>query len=642
MQGTEVIFRWLHRLGPWVLGALLFAYGLQTHIRDGARSPTETIYGDLGDGVFNLWVLEHGRNQLQHGPAALGDGRMFWPEAANTFWWSDSLLAFQPVYGTAYRLTGHPVAAYRWTVLALTGLSFSVLCWFFAVVRRLSWPQAPPWTAWCVPLLAWMAAFSQIRLREYLHFQQFSGIFLVLLFGSCVQYLVRGFRRDLVLMGGCLVALAASAPYFAILGACVCLIWYGLVWSDRRENPVKFLVRHGWTLGGTALLLGGMLWPYLQVPAVQYTREDIQRLSMTRAHWVTPLHGWLQNVLPSGPPRMFPGGYPGAGILLGGVLWLVYLSLRADWRSFGRNFFEHFRKMGPVAWVWGVVLLLGYGIQSRAFRGPAAGFRVLTMAWALGTWFWWRRKTGVPPRTRVWTFCLLAAVVVYGIAAGPSHRFRHQWLDPGVWGVFSVWVPGFQSMRGVIRFAVVGQVLLLALLFGVWLTGLQKAGARGRVFLILAALLSAGVQVSETHGMRVVQTRLDPRHITLEADEAAFFEAFTGPLLVTPTKPFHRNTFHMLRWRNSPGVRLVNGYSGRNAPVFEELMTLEMAHGRAAPQMLDRAEAAGVGHYAVFKPYIGAGDVERVRARGRVVFENQRLLVIALKAPRSPDLPADP
>lgn len=66
--------------------------GFHRHLGPYPADNPETFFGDAGDGLFNLWVLEHAANHAGKGMEVLSDGKIFWPEHADSYWWSDNLL----------------------------------------------------------------------------------------------------------------------------------------------------------------------------------------------------------------------------------------------------------------------------------------------------------------------------------------------------------------------------------------------------------------------------------------------------------------------------------------------------------------------------------------------------------------------
>lgn len=57
--------------------AALFGLGWHQHLGGSTLDTSAFIYGDKGDGFFNLWVLGHLR---LHAPITLRETGIFWPQ----------------------------------------------------------------------------------------------------------------------------------------------------------------------------------------------------------------------------------------------------------------------------------------------------------------------------------------------------------------------------------------------------------------------------------------------------------------------------------------------------------------------------------------------------------------------------------
>lgn len=613
----------------------LFGVGVWLHFRTRFSASGPVIYGDSGDGLFNLWVLEHAVRTVGRGPAALADGRIFWPAHATTYWWSDNLLVPSAVYAALKALLGDMFSAYRATVLLFSAAVYAAFVWLFVELwrgcrRSFALPQ---WTVLLAPPMAYLACFSQIRLHDYLHFQHLASLFLVTLVIGALRHAANLRRRDWLLMLGAEVLLLYSAPYYAVLGLCVLLCRGFFLLADRRIH----LWEWGWRNGLLALPLILVAIPaarmYAMVEPIEYQQYEVRLLSLDVAHLYTPLRGWLRaalaDALPDGLPAVRRGGYPGAGLLVGSLL-AAGLGL---W--FGRRRLCDWCRPVPVRLfllLWAVTL-----IGDRAFRPYAWGLRLMLIPVGLFLLAWyWRRGTHTP-ESRQGAMLVAALVTVYGTAFGPGTHFKPPLTDISVWSVFSWLVPGYLNMREVLRFSSLGQLLLLAVLW--WLLLRAWSAVRQRVVvkrgLGVMIILLAALQLSETVGQRVRETNIVPENVLLDAEETTFFKGLRGTMLAIPAVPFHRNTYHQLRWVACPHLYLLNGYSARSTARFDRLMLLERRHGKAsAPQMACAVES-GAQYVCLWRGRVPVTSQEQLQDQYRTLFANDRFLVLAL-APPSP------
>jgi hypothetical protein len=279
--------------------------------------------------------------------------------------------------------------------------------------------------------------------------------------------------------------------------------------------------------------------------------------------------------------------------------------------------------------LWAVTL-----INDRDFRGFAWMLRLVLVPAGLFLLAWrWRRGAHMAASRQV-TMLVASLVAVYGTASGPGTHFKPPFTDISVWSVFSWLVPGYLNMREVLRFSSLGQVLLLALLWCIflhaWAATRKRVVAKATLGIVVALL--AVLQLSETVGSRVQETRIVPSQVELTAEEQSFFSGLQGPMLAIPTAPFHQNPYHQLRWVAFPDLYLLNGYSARSTEAFDHLMALERQHGRASDEQLAYAASVGAQSVCLLRGRVPFAVQQRLRERYPTRFANDRFLVLALPA----------
>jgi hypothetical protein len=592
-----------------LLSLFLFSAGAFVHLHVGRFPPATTIYGDKGDGLFNLWVLEHVHRNAPQGWQALSDGRILHP-VPNSYWRSDNLLVPALLYSLPRALGADTFRAYAWTVWILAALGFAATLALFAELRRDI--PCPAWTGLLPPVFAFIVCFSQASLKNHMHFQNLASVFWICLLLALLRFLRSNATRDLLGIVLSMLFLLASAPYYALLGAGLLGVGGLALLANHHRHPLPALLRQLPVVLPFALVWVLLVLPYLHSETRDIPLATLRRSALSAEHLITPLSGWIRNLAPWGPwPRLHPGGYPGAGLLIACVLCL------------GWALFHHRRLLQKrIVWIPVILFLLSF-VKVREIRPFVGWFRLALFAvvalYGLAT-----RKPS-PKQLRL--FVLIAsAVFVWGTAMGPGRHFSDTHFEPNVWGLFSRLLPGYGSMRELIRFAPLAHLLALALVFRAFLSV-----ATSRTALVLLVLLT-GLQLSENIGTHAVVSPVDPAHLGLDEAEHAFFETLDGVMFIVPAAPFHRNTQHMLRWMTYENLRLINGYSGSSTPELDALIAAENHHGRVSPEQVAAAIAQGADFLCVLRHYVPDPAEEQVRRSFPRLFENDRFLVVALRA----------
>ncbi len=598
-------------------------FGIRHHLGSFPADHPHSFFGDAGDGLFNLWVLEHAANHAIRGGDALSDGRIFWPENHDTFWWSDNLLVPSMVFRAARRVLSDRFAAY-WLTTQLYSAVFYVVCCLFltriwkSVCIRQGMPASR--TVLLIPLIAYLAAFSNIRLLEIRHFQfHAASVPLLLLVTGCMDFVGKPSKRSVSLIAVSELLLLYTAPYMAVLGACMLLVWFGVVLTERLDTPGTFLKTYWPILFSALILFVPGLRPYMMTNLITYERSEIIRLSMMPAHVLFSFRTWGLPDLPgfSGLPG---GATPGSGLAVA-----AFAGLLASLIRYRDHLIQVLRRR--TTWIWVILFLLTL-LDIREVK-PLFALLRLALWGGLAVYIIGRRRAKETPECRTLFLLLVFTVLVYGIALGPDRNFEFQWLDPGIWGVFSRIIPGFGNMRQVIRFATLGQTLAL----GLFLWGLLRTfSMKGIGPLCLRAVLIGALtlQIAETVTGRAPQTRVDPGKLEHSARAQEFFNAFQGSLLVIPSTPFQLNTYAMLRMSSSPLVILVNGYSARSSQFLDELMRIERETGHGSAEQIELARNAGVDAVCLIKRHISPKNLTALQEEQQIMYNDDFLLVIRL------------
>lgn len=587
----------------------MFLIGAWHHLALAPAGELPRIFGDEGDGLFNLWILEHVRAAAPHGWAALSDGRIFWPENAGAFWWSDNLLFPAALHALLVTLTGDILTAYILSALVLSFFGFLIhgaLYVFILRIVREAYPSVPGAVMWLAPAGAYAAAFSIVRIGDMVHYQTLVSPFLALMVLGGLDVLVSGRTRGIVLMGAGLLAVMYSTPYFALLGVCLVAVWV-LFLAATRGGVTSMAVRGGWILALLALLLAPVAWAYLGGQHVEHLREEV----LKRA--VEPL------------ALVWPGNrdaYLGTGLALGLVAGAV--ALLARWRAPLAAWLTDRRVLAGLA-LFALTL-----VNAGELKPWSGAVRLAVLVAGLVALLMWARCRGPSPVTLAIAFPAACSALVFAIASGPSTFYRPGQFDPGAWSLAAILLPGFDSIRDLQRFVPVGQGLLLGSLLGLAAAAMGVANGRWRLVVAAAAMALLLFQSIEAWPSKAIRTPIHPDHLRLTAEEQEAAAALNGPMLVLPTRPFHRNTFTMLTWMHSPGVTLVNGYSGRPSEVFADLMRLEELHGPASDPQIELALGLGVRYLCLVADRIPADRMHGLRQRFPAVLDGEHFVIVEL------------
>ncbi len=583
------------------VAAALYLIGATIHLEIFQREPG-TIWGDAGDGFFNLWVMKHVTDSTARGEVQWADARIFWPENEDAFFWSDNLMAFAPVFGLARGLTSDLFDAFWWTGLILSALHFGALLFLFTQGYRLvrhRYPTLPDHAAWLIPVFAYLGHFSPATLINYfMHLQNMASLGIILIMGGALAYGRSGQPRWVVLMALAFVSMVCSTPYFAVAGMLIGVTWL-LVEIFARGRPfVADLSRIWWLFPVSAI---GVIYPvlgYLRVDRIDHLPSDINTFAIEWSDLIMPAYGLTYRLLQNGMAHISLADHEqiawlGTGLLVG----LLVMALDS-WRR-GALPGAHWLR-SPLGWVvvLSLVLLL---LKIREFRPFLAwyGLLFIGLCYAGAVYLLVRARARSPFVYGV-GFSVLIMILLYGVAFGPHGYYLAERANPSIWGFFSLWLPGFTGMRAVGRMAALGQILLL-FLFSVWwwTQRVQAATHRARrTRLMLCIVLICTLQALDHSPVRAVSERFNEALVRPSTDEQDFFSRIEGTLVVFPATPFSRNTAHMLYFSHFPELVLMNGYSGRSTERWDEVMRLEHRHGRGAPEAVLEAVRSGVNHVA--------------------------------------------
>jgi len=145
----------------WAALACLFSAVSLVYFWPLPRYWGDHIGPDLGDPLFNLWVLKWGVHQIRLGLPDLWNANIFYP-TRGALAFSDHLLGPAAELVLFLKVFPNAIAGYNFLFVTSFVASALAVCW---VLRKsgLSWPAAV--------LAGWMYAFSSFRLSQMSHLQ---------------------------------------------------------------------------------------------------------------------------------------------------------------------------------------------------------------------------------------------------------------------------------------------------------------------------------------------------------------------------------------------------------------------------------------------------------------------------------------
>ena len=288
---------------------------------------------DLGDPLYQIWVMRWAQHQIIADPSHLWDGNTGYPFA-------DSLLFSEPSLSTAViawplrLISGNDVLAYNLMLIATyvaVGLGIALLIWEITGV------------AGAGMLSGFAAAFVPYRYGHLSHLNLLSYGWTPLGLWAIARYFRRRTAGDALLAAIFLTIQVLASDTLAIMaGLLAGSMTVMLLWTERKRITPKLLA-------GVALFLGLPALAELPI-AVARVRVDqmygfhrdlstVEKMSATLQSYVSinPGNHLWQDVLPQIYPNpLFPGLVASLGALAGLILawrswprWTIYFALVA-------------------------------------------------------------------------------------------------------------------------------------------------------------------------------------------------------------------------------------------------------------------------------------------------------------------------
>ena len=584
----------------------------------------QQIGGDLGDPLFNAWVLRWTSGQVLqalHGHlAALSDywhGNIFYP-APLTLAYSEHLtpqmLQILPVMAA----TDNVILSYNLLLLStfvLSGLGMYLL------VRELT---GEPLAA---VLAGFAFAFAPYRIDQYFHLEVLSSQWMPFAFYGFRRFFVTARLRPLVGGTAALVAQALSCGYYMAYFTPFAVAYCVYEMAVRGKLGDGRTWRALLAAGGVALLVTGFfLWPYLQVRQFADVGvrppSEIQEFSAdTHAFATVSERSSLWGSRIRALPRVEGFGFPGFAILTFaaaacgiGVVRAVTHARRAGvpqarWR--------HALAVVAGAILIGLLVLLGHTLVTGDLEISIAGITltkrstmrllaeiVIAMsAWLVVSPLARRIARGVPGSTL--GFFAGAAIAAAWLSLGPMMYANGNDIGPGLYNIFYRWVPGFDGLRVVsLYFMLVA--FFLAVLAGLGAAALVAGGRRAGRLLVVAGMIA--IMAEGWSVPTAINERLDAPGYVLppgEIPEARLTGAYQMIRLlpagtVVAEFPFGQMAYE-IRYAFYAGYHrkpILNGYSGFFPASYNRLKGL-LSHRPSGADAWNALISSGATHAIV-------------------------------------------
>jgi hypothetical protein len=221
-----------------------------------------------GDPVLIMWTMQYETEALLHHPARVFEGNIFWPRR-DAIAWSDNLLAYVPVFGVSWLLSGqNAILAYN--VVVFTAYLAGALA-VLLLARHLLGDGLAALVA------AAVFAFSTFRSVGVGHVQLAGFFFVPLALLLLMRFLEARRWRDAIALGLAAAGTWLVTSYFAVLLAIV-VVPFVCVWVvQQRLRPGPRFVR-GMILAAaiTGVTVAPTLVPYVRLqPTGLFGRTEV-------------------------------------------------------------------------------------------------------------------------------------------------------------------------------------------------------------------------------------------------------------------------------------------------------------------------------------------------------------------------------
>lgn len=256
--------------------SIYFTYPLAFHLGNNLA--------ELGDSRLTVYIQAWGTHTLTTHPRQLFNMNMFYP-ALNTMAGSENLLGNQLLFAPVYLLSGNPVAANNFVILASFFLSAMALYW---LLRSVALPM------WAAAVGGFIYGFALPRLGQLAHMQLLSTEWTPVVVLFLYRYLRSKRAVNLVIMTVALVLQVLCSLYLGYLLFVVLICYLAAMLCVRRDLFTPRVWRDLAFAGiGALLVLAPIALPYR---VLQRANIIPQENTLTIAASASPVASYLEIV----------------------------------------------------------------------------------------------------------------------------------------------------------------------------------------------------------------------------------------------------------------------------------------------------------------------------------------------------------
>ncbi len=538
---------------------------------------SDHLPSDLGDPLYNVWIMEWDVHGLKNGFRDFWNSNIFYPHQG-TVTYAD--------YLPALAFLGAPLAALSHNLILTYNILFIfsyILCAFsvYLLMLHVSRNQA------AAVIAGFIFAFCPFRTAHISHLELLYAGWIALCFLFLHRFFDDPSYRNLAGIGVFYILQALSCAYYGVyfslfIGLFILYFAYKKGFFNRKDFWVKMAI-----LGfGCFIILLPFFYQYIRVhEQMLFTRDvlEAEHYSAQIQHFLrVPSWNTVWGGLLGGLPSPEWQRYPGAVAIFLAIFWLVRRrhSRREEMNKEGTRLFFWWDIVtgfyllfllqvatgGGFTLHWGDVKIL----SAHRLMNPLI---ILGISLSLRIWLAFRRKSCPRPdiRTTILSqrFFLFTFLLAWLLAMGPAITLFDKKILTGPYSLLHDWVPGFQGLRAPSRMSMM-MMMALALMGG-WAikTFIERPKTR---WIKIGIPLLAGILIGVDYASVPIPLARVPgvpqvpeiySHIRTLSSDTVLIEL---PMPQAPgdrsreALPMYYSIFHR--------KRLVNGYSGYHPPAY--------------------------------------------------------------------------
>lgn len=584
------------------------------------------IFGDEGDGFYCMWVMGHNIQTLtKFDMSGWLDGRIFFPIRDPTILWSENLLFPSIIYGLFQSLGLGSFAAFNTTGLILFFFSYLSVIAFFSAILNTQKDRRTTATI-LVIIAAFCTTFHVGKYVYFMHFQNLSSFWVIIAATGLIHIFRENERLGIRLLSLGIIGCLYSAMYFAVLAVTLTLVslpFYLIVhgWKkafsrllDNKFTVVALILVSSPILAAYGMVHSQPSQPgdvhfYSGIDFINFFKPFQKSNAFTLAETFLGQLTWTDHEQP---------GYLGYATIV--LIAVMVFNIRNElWLMF-RNLMV---TKGGGAFLCAVLIASLF----RNFKDYLAIPVFISLGWLLmSAYMQISDKVRDGSARAPLAVNLIFLIITYGLALGGSFFFRTNTWNPSVWGLLAKTIPGVTKMRAVGRLAPIGYVFLYGFLFS-WLLDFAMRNRRTVIFWSAIGLFTTAHYLE--HYSQLYVNEYDPNFLNPTAAESEYFASITEPVVYFPTNKNHQNTRPMLIFSPFQNIRLMNGYSGRDVPLWVQIMDMGKDREPTHEQLLF-SHLQGVRIAILDKSRLNPAQVEAAKGLLPNVFESQTYLALDL------------